>query len=156
TSQPLLEYISPPEVCPPDFPAVLFKSSTIAGNKFYTCTSTEVLVYELPGFRLLHYISLPCFNDLHHASPTSGGIILVAVTGLALVVEVSTSGELVREWSVLGQDTWSKFSRATDYRLVPTTKPHSSHPNHVFELNGEVWVTRFQQRDAICLTKPGP
>lgn len=31
-----------------------------------------------------------------------------------------------------------------------------SHPNHVFELDGEVWVTRFEQRDAICLTTSSP
>lgn len=154
-SRPCVEYTSPPEVCPPDLPAILFKSATLKGNKLYTCTSTEVLVYELPSFRLGHYISLPCFNDLHHAYPSREGTILAAVTGLDMVVEVTTDGKLVREWSVIAEDTWARFSRHTDYRLVPTTKPHRSHPNHVFELEGEVWVTRFQQRDVICLTKPG-
>ena len=155
-SRPCVEYISPPEVCPPDLPAALFKSATIRNNKLYTCTSTEILVYELPGFRLAHYVSLPCFNDLHHAYPSQQGTILAAVTGLDLVVEVTHEGKLLREWSSIGADTWARFSRQTDYRLVPTTKPHQSHPNHVFELDGEIWVTRFQQQDAICLTKPGP
>lgn len=155
-SRPCVEYVSPPEVCPPDLPAVLFKSATIKANKLYTCTSTEILVYELSSFRLAHYVSLPCFNDLHHAYPSQEGTILAAVTGLDMVVEVTTEGKLLREWSVIGEDTWAKFSRHTDYRLVPTTKPHRSHPNHVFELNGEIWVTRFRQQDAICLTKPGP
>jgi hypothetical protein len=155
TSRVCAEYVSPPEVCPPDLPAVLFKSSTLRGNTLYTCTSTEILVYELPGFRLTNRISLPCFNDLHHVCPTHTGTLLAAVTGLDIVVEVSMAGELVGEWNVLGQDTWAKFSRQTDYRLVATTKPHSSHPNHVFEIDNEAWVTRFQQRDAICLTKPG-
>jgi hypothetical protein len=155
-SRVCVEYVSPPEVCADELPAFLFKSATIQGNKLYTCTSTEVLVYELPGFRLQHYISLPCFNDLHHVSPTQRGTILVVVTGLDMVVEVTTAGSLVREWNVLGEDPWARFSRQTDYRKVPTTKPHRSHPNHVFELDQEVWVTRFQQRDAICLTLPGP
>ena len=151
-----IEHVSPPEVCPKDSPAILFKSATLRDNKLYACTSTEVLVYELPNFRLAHYISLPCFNDLHHAYPSQGGRILVVVTGLDMVVEVTTTGEIVREWNVLGEDPWARFSRQTDYRMVPTTKPHGSHPNHVFELGHEIWVTRFRQRDAICLTTPGP
>jgi hypothetical protein len=155
-SRVLVEYVSPPEVCPEEIPAILFKSTTLQGNKLYTCTSTEVLVYELPTFKLLHHISLPCFNDLHHAYPTQQGTILVVVTGLDMVVEITESGSVVREWSVIGEDPWTRFSRETDYRKVPTTKPHQSHPNHVFVLDEEVWVTRLQQRDAICLTTPGP
>jgi hypothetical protein len=155
-SRSCVEYVSAPEACPEELPAILFKSATLQGNKLYACTSTEVLIYELPGFRLLHYISLPYFNDLHHVYPTHQGTLLVAVTGLDMVVEITTAGSLIREWNVLGEDTWAKFSRQMDYRKVPTTKPHKSHPNHVFELDQEVWVTRFFQRDAICLTTPGP
>jgi hypothetical protein len=151
-----LEYVSPVDACPNVLPAFLFKSATIRGNSLYTCTSTEVLVYELPSFTLQHYISLPCFNDLHHVSPSQRGTLLVAVTGLDMVVEITTAGDLVREWSVIGEDTWVRFSRHTDYRKVSTTKPHKSHPNHVFELDNEVWVTRLRQRDAVCLTNPGP
>jgi hypothetical protein len=151
-----VEYVSPPEACPDELPAFVFKSASLKDNKLYACTSTEVLVYELPRFNVLHYISLPCFNDLHHVCPTTRGTLLVAVTGLDMVVEVTTDGGLVREWSVIGEDIWSRFSRDIDYRKVSTTKPHKSHPNHVFELEGEVWVTRLQQRDAICLTRSGP
>jgi hypothetical protein len=154
-SRACVEYVSPPEVCPAVLPAILFKSATLEGNKLYTCTSTEVLVYELPSFRLQHYISLPCFNDLHHVCPTERGTLLVVVTGLDMVVEITTTGSLIREWNVLGEDPWERFSRQTDYRRVATTKPHKSHPNHVFELDQEVWVTRLQQRDAVCLTSPG-
>ena len=155
-SRVLVEYSSPPEACPEEMPAILFKSTSLQGNKLYTCTSTEVLVYEVPTFKLLNYISLPCFNDLHHVYPTEHGTILVVVTGLDMVVEITESGSIVREWSVIGEDPWARFSRETDYRKVPTTKPHQSHPNHVFVLGKEVWVTRLQQRDAICLTTPGP
>lgn len=156
TSRPCVEYISPSEVCAPDLPAIIFKSAILVENKFYACTSTEVLVYEVPSFRLLHYVSLPCFNDLHHVCPTPQGTLLVVVTGLDMVVEVSLSGELLGEWSVLeGQGPWDHFSRTTDYRRIPTTKPHASHPNHVFILDEEIWVTRFEQRDAISLTRPG-
>lgn len=156
TSRPCVKYISPPQVCAPHLPAILFKSASLQDGKLYACTSTEVLVYAVPEFRMQHYVSLPCFNDLHHACPTPQGTLLVAVTGLDMVVEVSCDGKLLREWSVLeGTDPWARFSRGIDYRRVPTTKPHLSHPNHVFQLEDEVWVTRFEQRDAICLTHPG-
>ena len=154
-SRACVEYVSPPEVCPEDTPAILFKSGYVDGKTLYACTSTEVLIYELPSFRRTAYVSLPCFNDVHHVCPTGSGTLAVAVTGLDLVVEVTLNGEVVREWGVLEEDPWSRFSREIDYRKMPTTKPHRSHPNHVFQLGGELWVTRFVQRDAICLTKPG-
>jgi hypothetical protein len=149
-----VEYSSPPESCPEDQPAILFKAASIRDDILYACTSTEVLIYRLPDFQQVNRISLPCFNDLHHVCPTARGTVAVAVTGLDMVVEVTTAGELVREWNVLGEDPWAHFDRKKDYRKVPTTKPHRSHPNHVFELNGELWVTRFEQRDAICSTAP--
>jgi hypothetical protein len=153
-SRHCVEYVSPPEVCAPDLPTIQFKSASVVEGKLYVCTSTEVLVYSLPDFRQLHYISLPCFNDLHHVRPSPQGTLLVVSTGLDLVVEVATSGEVIQEWNVLGEDTWTHFSHDIDYRKVATTKPHRSHPNHVFVLDDEIWITRFEQRDAISLTQP--
>ena len=75
--------------------------------------------------------------------PGADGTVLVADTGLDLVVEVSLQGEVLREWSVLEDDTWQRFSRAIDYRKVPETKPHKSHPNHVFRLGDEITKSRF-------------
>jgi hypothetical protein len=154
-SECCVEYVSPPEVCCDDTPAILFKSAFLEDDTLYACTSTEILIYQLPDFRRVSYISLPCFNDLHHVCPTDRGTLAVAVTGLDMVVELTMEGEIVREWGVLGEDPWGRFSRDVDYRKVPTTKPHRSHPNHVFQLGGELWVTRCFQKDAICLTKPG-
>jgi hypothetical protein len=150
-----VEYESPQEVRAGEHSSIVFKAGTQIGNTLYACTSTEVLVFELPEFRRIQYITLPCFNDLHHVTPTSGGDLLIANTGLDMVVKVNSRGELIGEWSVLGEDPWSRFSRTTDYRKVASTKPHQSHPNFIFELDGEVWVTRFRQRDAICLNDSG-
>ena len=155
TSKLCVEYESPTEVCAVELPAVLFKSASLVGDKLYTCTSTEVLIYQLPSFRLLRYISLPCFNDLHHVCPTREGTLLVTVTGLDMVVELSAEGRMIREWSVIDEDPWQRFSREVDYRTVATTKPHRSHPNHIFQLEDEIWVTRFEQRDTISLSRPG-
>lgn len=154
-SRARIEYVSPPEACADELPSILFKSASLRNDKLYVCTSTEILIYEVPAFRQLHCISLPCFNDLHHVCPTTRGTLLAAVTGLDMVVEIGLEGTLVREWNVLGGDPWERFSKSVDYRKIPSTKPHRSHPNYVFELDGEVWVTRLQERDSICLTKAG-
>jgi len=153
-SRNCVAYTSPKETAPDELPAILFKSTTLRGNKLYACTSTEVMIYELPSFRLVTYISLPFFNDLHHVYPTPHGTLLVMVTGLDIVAEISLAGEFLRHWDVMGEDTWSIFSRDTDYRRIPTTKPHRAHANHIFQLGDEIFVTRFHQRDAISLKDP--
>ena len=150
-----VEYISPPEACVDEDPVVLFKSATLIGDRFFVCTQTEVLVYEVPAFRRVGYVSIPLFNDVHHVRPTQDGTLLVANSGLDMVVEVALDGRVVRELSVLDEDPWSRFSRTVDYRKVRTTKPHHAHPNYVFCLGDEVWATRFEQRDAVSLTRPG-
>jgi hypothetical protein len=149
-----VEYVSPPAACAADNPQILFKSGTLEREQLYVCTQTEVLIYSLPAFTQAGYISLPCFNDLHHVRPTPAGTLLLANSGLDMVLELAPSGELLRAWSTLGEDPWARFSRELDYRKGASTKPHSAHPNFVFTLGDEIWATRFQQKDAICLTNP--
>jgi len=148
-AKPVLEYESPPEHCPDEEPSHLFKAATIQGDTAYLCTQTEVLLCDFPSFAIRRVISLPCFNDLHHVLPGPDGTLFVAVTGLDAVAEVSLEGELLRLTSVLGGSPWDRFPPDVDYRKVPTTKPHRSHPNHLFFLDGRPWVTRFEQRDAV-------
>jgi hypothetical protein len=150
-----VRYASPPEACPDERPSFVFKAGTLADGRLYACTQTEVLVYGVPGFELERRISLPCFNDVHHVTPTPCGTLLVANTGLDMVVELSLRGEVLNEWSALDEDPWQRFERGTDYRKLASTKPHRSHPNYVFLLGGEIWTTRFEQRDAVSLTRPG-
>jgi len=150
----LLDYVSPPEVCAPDEPAILFKSGTVVGDRLYACTQTEVLVYQLPDLTLVEYASAPCFNDVHHVHPTPHGSLLVAISGLDGVVDVSHSGEVLQEWSTMGGTIWDRFSPDVDYRRIASTKPHQSHPNQVFYIDDEPWVTRFEQRDAVSLRDP--
>jgi hypothetical protein len=146
------EYETPPDARAEGESSVLFKAGSLEDNKLYACTSTEVLIYDVPQFKCTGYISLPYFNDLHHVRPTPDGNILVANTGLDMVVEFTPEGRILHEWNVLGRDLWERFSPSVDYRRVETTKPHPSHPNHVFFLDGQIWVTRAQQKDAVCLT----
>jgi len=146
-----VEYQSPREARAGEQAAAHFHAGAVVGSTLYTCTSTEILIYETPEFKQVGYISLPCFNDLHHVKPLTDGNLLVVSTGLDMVVKITPQGEVVEEWSVLDEAPWTRFSRNVDYRQVVTTRPHVSHPNYVFELDGEVWVTRFYQRDAISL-----
>jgi len=148
-----LEYMSRPGSCAPGDP-VLFKSATRVGDFLYCCTQTEVVVLRLTDLEEVAYISLPIFNDVHHVVPTSSGTLLVANSGLELVVEVTLQGEVVREWNVLGEDTWANHSRTVDYRLGVDLKPHRAHPNYVFFVDGEPFATRFELRDAVSLENP--
>jgi hypothetical protein len=156
TCETLVEYVSPPEAIPANGrPSIVFKAGTLAGDRFLACTPTEVLTFRRPGFERIGYLSLPSFNDVHHVAPRAGGTILVVSTGLDLVQELEEDGRVVAEWDVLGGEPWTRFDRGMDYRKVPSTKPHASHPNFVFEAQGEIWATRFEQKDAVCLTRPG-
>ena len=151
-----VEYQSPASARANDNSSVVFKSGTLIGNTLYSCTSTEVLIFKLPQFERVGYVSLPCFNDVHHVTPSADGSLLAASTGLDMVIKFNTAGEVLAEWCVLEEEPWSRFSRTVDYRKVESTKPHLSHPNFVFQLEEELWVTRLRQRDAVCLNKPAP
>ncbi|MGH2820656.1 MAG: hypothetical protein ACRDJ5_08385 [Actinomycetota bacterium] len=151
-----LEYVSPPQVRADDEPAILFKSASIEGDELYLCTETELLILRLPRFERIGYVSLPSFNDVHHVRAGPEGNLLVANAGLDMILETTREGTILREWDALGGEPWGRFSRDVDYRKVGSTKPHASHPNHVFLLGDEIWVTRFEQKDAVCLTRPGP
>jgi hypothetical protein len=77
--------------------------------------------------------------------------LLVASTGLDCILHLSERGDLVHEWPVLPPGDARRWESGIDYRKFATTKPHLAHPNYVFELDGRVWATRFEQRDAICV-----
>ncbi|MEN8007132.1 MAG: hypothetical protein ABFS42_08955 [Candidatus Krumholzibacteriota bacterium] len=149
-------YITPDEIRPEDKSAnIVFKAGSLNGNRLLVCTQTEILAYSLPDFKQVGYTTHPWLNDVHHVVVNEAGNYLIANTGLDMVLELTPDGEVVREISVLpGKDIWDRFDKDIDYRKVTTTKPHHAHPNYVFEINGELWVSRFVQKDVICLSNP--
>jgi hypothetical protein len=152
-AEPCLDYVSPPEVRADGNPPVLFKCASLVDDKIYLCTHSEVLVYSVPGFEQLNYLTLPSFNDVHHVRPTPDGTLLIVNTGLDMVLEITPTGEIVREWAALDDEPlWQRFSRDVDYRKIGSTKPHRSHPNQTFYRGDEIWLTRFEQMDAVSLT----
>ncbi len=149
----VLEYVTPSDACPREDPSIVFKCGSLVNDHAYLCTQTEILVCRLPDYKILTRVSLPHFNDLHHVAwREDTRTFLVANTGLDMVMEITEDGRLGECWNTLGGDPWERFSPSVDYRTLATTKPHASHPNHVFMRGREVWVTRFVQRDAVSLT----
>ncbi len=146
-------YVSPPDVIPENDPAITYQAGFIQGHELYLCTQTEVMIYRLPDFEPVCYLTNHLFNDLHHARPSPGGNILVANAGLEMVLELDRDGEILQTWQVLGEDPWSVIDRSKDYRRI-STKPHRAHPNYLFCIDDEIWATRFHQGDALCVNNP--
>jgi hypothetical protein len=137
---------------PDDLPNITFTCCTLDGDRLYLCTETEVFVYRYPELKLINSASYKFFQNSHHVSPV-GEYVAVVSTGLDLVAFLDKETlHPVRLLNALGKDPWHRFSPDVDYRKVHTTKPHESHPNFVFPIDGEPWVTRFNQKDAVCLS----
>lgn len=151
----VLEYQSKPGTCTADDP-VLFKAASYANGRLYCCTQTEVVIFRINGSHLVEesHISLPMFNDVHHVVPTPTGTLLVAISGLELVIEMSTDGEVLAEWDMLGEPTWERLDPSIDYRMGVNLKPHRAHPNHIALVDGEPFITRFELRDVVSLRDP--
>ena len=134
---------------------MLFKSAVAADGILYATTQTEVILFELPSLRQIAHISLPCFNDVHHVRPTPTGTLLVANSGLDMALEI-THSRRDRPGRQHARGRGSLGALPALDRLPPgvSTKPHLSHPNHVFYLGDEAWATRFAQKDAISLDDP--
>src|SRR5215813_191531 len=68
--RPCAEHVSPPEACAAEQdPSILFKTGTLVGNRLHVPTQTELLVYTVPSFERVAYLSLPCSNDVHLVTP---------------------------------------------------------------------------------------
>lgn len=148
-----VKYVTPPDAKPDDEnAAVCFKAGTVVGDRLFVPTSTEVVVYSLPDFEQVGYLSHPWFNDVHHVAVRPDGALVVVSTGLDMVVVMTEQGDVINAYSVNEDPLWSRFSPDTDYRKVLSTKPHKSHPNYAFFVGDDLWATRAWQRDALCLT----
>ena len=133
--------------------AISFQAATLEHGRLYLATENEVLVVATDRFEIEHRVSHPWFNDVHHVVPVDGGL-LVASAGLELVLDLTLEGEVRHVWHALGEEPWAVRDPEVDWRLVASTKPHRAHPNFVFRLGEEVWCTRFQQGDAVCVQDP--
>ena len=93
------------------------------------------------------------YNDLHHVCFIDGDMHVVS-TGLDCVVQHDGVGEPKQWHHALGKDISSCFDLNKDWRQEATTKPHASHPNFCFNTPHGLWMTRFKQKDAVCVSEP--
>jgi len=136
---------------PDKTPNIIFTAGYLFARELLLCTETEVFLYDYPTLKLMDKVSYPFFQNVHHVCPIAD-YIAVTSTGLDMVIFLeSKSLKPVSFFNVLGKEPWHRFSKDFDYRKIHSTKPHDSHPNFTFAIDGEPWVTRFNQKDAVNL-----
>lgn len=152
----LLTYEPPAELRSPG-QKVQFTGYWMEEDEILVCTHNEILrLTGWPPSLTGERFSLPTFNDLHHCMKWRGDLV-VANTGLETVDRLSLQdGRLLERWDLLEEVSDPRPIRAdVDYRLIRDTKPHRKHGNHVFELDGRIWVTQLLTSDAVSVEHPG-
>ena len=133
-------------------PNLEFTAGDIEGNNLWLSTDTEIRCYSYPGLELLKIYSHPCFHNIHSVA-VHGEKLFVTSTGLDMVVILDKkNGSIISYHNAEGKDTWHRFDSGFDYRKIHSTRPHDCHPNYVFWINGEPWITRCTQEDAVQLS----
>jgi hypothetical protein len=121
-------------------------------REFYVTTFGQVLRIDLEQETYATIWTAPFLNDLHFVGFFDNRMVVVN-TGLERI-EILDAADFTHYGSInlLEHLKDSKeFDRSVDYRHVWSTQPHSVHANHCFSFDGEIWVTRFCQQDALGL-----
>lgn len=154
-SSAVVELIAMPEGnenFPDVHPNLEFTVGAFDADALWLTTDTEVRHYEYPSLRLIRTFSHPCFHNIHSVA-VRGDEIYVTSTGLDMVVVLNKDdGSIVRHINTEGKPPWHRFSPDIDYRKLHSTRPHDCHPNYVFWVDDEPWVTRCTQEDAVCMS----
>lgn len=121
-------------------------------EKFYFVTFGQVFKADLFRETCRPVWTAPFLHDLHGVG-IFNGCMYVVNTGLERIEVLSLPRFDDHRTIDLQQHigTCRRFDLSLDYRHVWTTQPHLVHANHCFWLDGEVWVTRFCQGDALAL-----
>ena len=139
---------------PEEHPNLEFTAGTVEGNFLWISTDTEVHKYQLPEFSLQACFSHPCFHNVHSTHIIDDELIVTSTGVDNVIVMDKNSGAITRILNTEGKDPWHRFHVDMDYRKVHSTRPHDSHPNYVFKLDNDLWVTRCSQEDAVKLSDP--
>jgi len=133
-------------------PNLEFTVGDVAGNELWLSTDTEIRHYSYPNLDLLSTYSHPCFHNIHSVAVHDERL-YVTSTGLDMVVVLNKySGDIISYQNAEGKPTWHRFLSDFDYRKIHSTRPHDCHPNYVFWISNEPWVTRCTQEDAVQLS----
>jgi len=139
---------------PDEYPNLEFTVGDVDGKSLWLATDTEIRHYSYPTLDLIATFSHPCFHNIHSVA-VRGDELYVTSTGLDMVVVLNKrTGNILRHINTEGKLIWHRFSSEVDYRKLHSTRPHDSHPNFVFWVEDEPWVTRCTQEDAVMLRNP--
>jgi hypothetical protein len=148
------DYVTPPELRAPA-QKMQFTGSAMHDGRLYVCCHNEIVWFDhWPPVAPDGRISMPGFNDLHHCLPWEGGLV-VANTGLETVDHISLAGHLLNRWDLLdGMDGARTIDPKVEYRRLDDRemKPHRLHANHLFAVDGLLWVTQLRRPGAVCVT----
>lgn len=137
---------------PDEHPNLEFTVGDVEDDKLWLAMDTEIRLYQYPDFRLIKTFSHPCFHNVHSVA-VRGDELYVTSTGLDMVVVLDKEDGSVRQYlNAEGKPTWHRFDAAFDYRKIHSTRPHDCHPNYVFWIGDEPWVTRCTQEDGVKLS----
>ena len=152
TYKPVFEKLEGGKNYPLEHPNLQFTAACTFGSTLWLPTDTEIYKVCLPGYEVVQVISHPCFQNVHSVHVIDNELVVTS-TGLDNVVFMDAeSGEIKRIVNAEGKHPWHRFSQDVDYRHIHSTRPHDCHPNYVFKLGDELWVTRCRQEDAVCLS----
>lgn len=132
---------------------VRFTSCSLHEDELYVPSPTQIFVYDTSTWEVKSTLNSPLFNDVHHVEKYEDEISVVS-TGVDSFLLFDLDYNLKKKINVLGKEFYHQFPDGTDFRKISTTKKHESHPNFTFRINGDPWVTRFYQKDAINVYDP--
>ncbi len=148
----LLNISTGSQYTPDEHPNLEFTIGDVENDKLWLSNDTEIRLYSYPKLELLKTYSHPCFQNVHSVSVKDDKLYITS-TGLDMVVILDkNTGNIIETINTENKPTWHRFSPDIDYRKVYSTKPHQCHPNYIFWLNEQPWVTRCTPEDAICLS----
>ncbi|WP_415371528.1 hypothetical protein [Patiriisocius sp. Uisw_047] len=150
TYKPVLNYISPKEYCADIAPSITFGGFCRVDSKFYIPTRTEVLVLDAATYEVEEVITDPLFNDLHDVL-VKDGILYVAVTGMDAVFKIHLNTRERTIVNIAGKLPFHRFKESDNLNKRSSLKPHEAHPNNLFEIDNQIWVTRLKMMDAVCI-----
>ena len=154
TVENLVEMAEGNEHYPEEYPNLQFTAGCLEGDRLWLPTDTEIRLYDRSSFKLLKVFSHPCFHNIHSVALNDDKL-YVTSTGLDMVVILNKeNGEIIEYINAEGKPVWHRFSRDVDYRKMHSTRPHDCHPNFVYWMDGEPWITRCTQEDTVSMYSP--
>ncbi len=140
------------ENSPDEHPNLEFTVGDVDHNNLWLAMDTEIRLYQYPELKLIKVFSHPSFHNVHSVA-VRGDELYVTSTGLDTVIVLDkNSGNIKQYMNAEGKPTWHRFDKETDYRKLHSTRPHDCHPNYIFWIGNDPWVTRCTQEDAVKLT----